>query len=312
MDALSDLLSTIVTRNAHYAGLQAGGEWAVDFPAPSGLKFVAVVTGECLLQVVGEVPVLLSAGDCFLLAERKPFRLASDMLAPTVDAASLFAQNPDGVARLCGSDVFLIGGEFDFCEEIERAVGELEPATVVRDGTSEAPVIRWALDQLSRELAFPSLGTVLMRQHLGQILLLQVLRVTVSRDGDRPPGWLGALRDEKCRKAIEAIHDRPHAAWSVESLAAAAGVSRSTFAFQFKKNVGMAPLEYVIEHRMRLARRHLRQSERPISWIAEKLGYVSDSAFSSAFKRSASCSPTDYRKRARNDPGSEVTMNVMR
>ncbi|MEX0633789.1 helix-turn-helix transcriptional regulator [Serratia ureilytica] len=70
----------------------------------------------------------------------------------------------------------------------------------------------------------------------------------------------------------------------------------STLALRFKQKAGMAPLEYVSRWRMLLAARALRTGGEPISAIAQRLGYDSDSAFSHAFKRVMACSPRDYRR----------------
>lgn len=66
MDTLSEVLALLKSHRTLFAGLKAGGTWAVNFPAPQGIKFNAVVEGNCWLEVKGEpVPIALSEGDCF-------------------------------------------------------------------------------------------------------------------------------------------------------------------------------------------------------------------------------------------------------
>ncbi len=78
MDLLSDVLSLLDTRSSYFAGLKAGGDWAIDFPPPDGIKFNAVIEGGCWLTVAGiDAPVQLQTGDCFLLAPGRAFTLAS-------------------------------------------------------------------------------------------------------------------------------------------------------------------------------------------------------------------------------------------
>jgi AraC-like DNA-binding protein len=91
-----------------------------------------------------------------------------------------------------------------------------------------------------------------------------------------------------------AIHDDPARRWTVEALAAMAGMSRSSFALRFKDKVGSAPMEYLARWRMLLAGDRLEHSGDPISVIARTLGYESESAFSTAFKRAMGCSPGQY------------------
>jgi len=77
-------------------------------------------------------------------------------------------------------------------------------------------------------------------------------------------------------------------------LAERAGMSRSTFALKFKETVGKSPMDYLTRWRMLLAGDRLTTSSDPISVIALSLGYESESAFSTAFKRTMGCSPRQY------------------
>ncbi|MFF4795258.1 helix-turn-helix domain-containing protein [Streptomyces sp. NPDC001276] len=56
-------------------------------------------------------------------------------------------------------------------------------------------------------------------------------------------------------------------------------------ATRFKKAVGQGPHEYLTAWRFELAAKQLRRGERTVSSIAHAVGYGSDSALSTAFKR---------------------------
>ena len=71
-------------------------------------------------------------------------------------------------------------------------------------------------------------------------------------------------------------------------------MSRSSFAERFKETVGDSPMEYLTRWRMLLAGDRLENSKDSVSVIALSLGYESDSAFSTAFKRVMGCSPRQY------------------
>jgi AraC-like DNA-binding protein len=106
--------------------------------------------------------------------------------------------------------------------------------------------------------------------------------------------------------AISAMHEDPAHRWTLQALAQRAGMSRSTFALKFKETVGASPLEYLTHWRMLLAGDRLTNSGDPISVIALSLGYESESAFSTAFKRVMGCSPRQYsRGRDRASPSEE-------
>lgn len=56
-------------------------------------------------------------------------------------------------------------------------------------------------------------------------------------------------------------------------------------------------MEYMTRWRMLLAANNLSNARDSISIIADSLGYESESAFSTAFKRVMGCSPREYSRR---------------
>jgi AraC-like DNA-binding protein len=85
--------------------------------------------------------------------------------------------------------------------------------------------------------------------------------------------------------------------WTVESLAEAAGMSRSAFAARFKELLGQTLLEYVTGWRMQKAMRLLEQRDKKLIDVARSVRYESDAAFSKAFERVVGASPGEYLKR---------------
>jgi AraC-like DNA-binding protein len=77
-------------------------------------------------------------------------------------------------------------------------------------------------------------------------------------------------------------------------LASVAGMSRSVFAERFRSATGETAMDYVTRWRMLLAGEELEKSTKPISSIAPALGYESESAFTTAFKRVMGCAPREY------------------
>jgi AraC-like DNA-binding protein len=95
------------------------------------------------------------------------------------------------------------------------------------------------------------------------------------------------------------MHDDPAHPWTLQELAERVGMSRSSFAQKFKETVGESPIGYLTRWRMLLAGDRLANSNDPISVISLSLGYESESAFSTAFKRVMGRSPRQY-SRGRN------------
>lgn len=110
-------------------------------------------------------------------------------------------------------------------------------------------------------------------------------------------GWLFALADKQMSAAITAMHESPGQRWTLQELGSHAGMSRSMFALKFKQTVGTSPMEYLTRWRMLVASDRLTHSSDSLSDIALSLGYESESAFSTAFKRVMGCSPRRYSRR---------------
>jgi AraC-like DNA-binding protein len=102
------------------------------------------------------------------------------------------------------------------------------------------------------------------------------------------------LGNQEMSAAITAMHKHPARRWTVDALAEEAGMSRANFALRFKTAVGASPLDYLRRWRMLLAGNRLTTTTQPVSAIALSLGYESESAFSTAFKRVMGVSPRRY------------------
>nr|WP_272926968.1 AraC family transcriptional regulator [Streptomyces sp. SID8382] len=119
---------------------------------------------------------------------------------------------------------------------------------------------------------------------------------------DRPTGWLGALNEDGIGAALRAVHADVAHPWNLKELAEISHMSRSAFAHSFKNHVGVPPLEYLIQWRMSLARDALARDTLSISELARATGYLSESAFSTAFRRVVGSSPAQFRNQARQPP----------
>jgi AraC-like DNA-binding protein len=298
MDPLSDVLSLLKPRSYVAGGFDVGGSLAVRFGRHDGVKCYSVVSGQVWLQVEGvSEPVRLKTGDCFLLPRGWPFRLATDLTAPTVDALSLLAtaRRSGGVLIVNGGgECVVIGGHFALTgDHAGMLLGALPPIVHIRKESAKA-AMRWSLERMRQELREGEPGGFLMAQHLAHLMLLQALRLHLAEGSGTSVGWLFALSDKHIGAAITAIHDAPAHPWTLQTLAEQAGMSRSTFALRFKERVGESPMEYLTRWRMLLAGDRLMNSSDPVSLIARSLGYESESAFSTAFKRVMGRSPRQY------------------
>lgn len=299
MDPLSDVLSLLKPRSHVSAGFDAGGSWSVQFASQHELiKCYAVVSGACWLSVDGIADaVQLQAGDCFVLPSGRPFRLASDMTLTPIDAGTIFpAAREGGVVSLNGGgDFFLVGSRFAVSgSRADILLGMLPPIVHIRKEADQA-ALRWLVEHMMQELRERQPGALLVAQHLSHMMLVQALRLHMVEGMTGGSGWSFALADKQLGAAINAMHDNPAHRWTLQQLAERACMSRSTFAMRFREVVGVAAIDYLTRWRMLLAGGRLENSRDPISVIALSLGYESESAFSTAFKRVMGCPPRRYR-----------------
>jgi len=112
------------------------------------------------------------------------------------------------------------------------------------------------------------------------------------------PRWFRAMDDPAVGAALRAVHAEPARAWTVADLAAEAASSRATFARRFTALLGVAPLTYVTDWRMALAREQLRDGDAGLAAVARSLGYASEFSFAAAFKRHHGMPPGRWRTAA--------------
>jgi AraC-like DNA-binding protein len=108
-------------------------------------------------------------------------------------------------------------------------------------------------------------------------------------------GWLAAVRDPLLAPVMKAIHTAPERKWTVADLAREASASRSLLDGRFRDVLGLSPMRYVKEWRMRVAQDLLVTTEVTVGAIARRVGYESEEAFSRAFKRAHGQSPSLWR-----------------
>lgn len=81
----------------------------------------------------------------------------------------------------------------------------------------------------------------------------------------------------------------------LEDLARHAAVSRRTLVRRFESETGTTPLRWLIEERLRLARRLLEQTQLGVDMIAQRVGFGSAATLRFHFRRTLATSPKAYR-----------------
>lgn len=303
-DQLSEVLDLVQVRALLTGGIAATGSWVARGAIDDPLKFFAMICGRVRLSTDGlDEPIELAPGDIAILNNRSwleirggPGEGPRHEIRPESDLAS---------AHFIGADRthhdILIGGCVDLSPAGRTLLAQaLPPVGHVRAAAAATTDLPGNLDRLFDELTGHRMGSAFAIRQYGQLLLLGLLRAYVDQ-AELAPGWLRLLTDEPLRPALHLMHSEPAKPWGLQELARAAAMSRTTFAERFRTVAGVPPLTYLSRWRMLLAQRALRDGDVRIGSLASELGYASESAFSTAFKREVGESPRRYRHRNRRE-----------
>lgn len=304
-DQLSEVFDAVEVSGLLTGGFAVRGRWVSRTPVNDPMKFFAMVCGRARLTTDGlDRPVLLEPGDVAIVNSRSWLCLEGGSgdgprreIVPDADfgSAALVGADRD-------TDDVVVGGRVAL-NPAGRALLQqaLPPVAHVRASATAATSLRSTLDHLFDEVTGSRIGSAFAVRQYGQLLVLEVLRAYVGQ-AELPPGWLRLLTDERLRPALALMHAEPGRPWGLNELARAASMSRTSFAERFRTVAGMPPLAYLNRWRMLLAQRALRNGDARVGSLASDLGYASESAFSTAFKREVGESPLRYRHRVRQEP----------
>ena len=298
-DVLADILGVALLRNAIYKRLEARAPWGLRFALHDRAVFYLIACGAALLEVEGEKPHPLSAGEVVFIPHGTAHTLRdspSTKPIPVCDGK----QCPDGAPRRIGGNgasttiftgYFELGGGHApvLLSRMPRVV-RLSPI----DPTS-GPWVAATLQLLLGEFASPGPASSIVLQRLADVLFVQALR-SLTRHGECQRNGLAALSDPPIHEALALMHTRVDAPWTVAKLASKVGLSRSGFAARFMQLVGEPPLQYLARWRVARAAELLRDTQDDIAAIAERVGYESVPSFSRAFKKWQGLSPGAYRR----------------
>ncbi|GAQ54488.1 AraC family transcriptional regulator [Streptomyces acidiscabies] len=298
MDVLSDAVTAMRTGRPHSSRTRWDAPWGVRFAPFAGAGFHVVLQGSCWVLPHRAEPVRLGVGDIALLPHGTSHALADDPATPLREAAApgSLPPSPDGIP----ADTILLCGAYLLDQDRRHPLlAELPEVVHLSSRVGAHPELRAVIDLLGAELDRPREGSGAVVPALLDTLLLYTLRAWHDEQnlgGRSSEGWAAALHDPAIAAALRAIHQNPGRAWTVQSLAAVAGLSRSPFARRFTALVGSPPLGYLTWWRMTTAAGLLRGDDRPVQRVAEQVGYVSEFAFGKAFKRAYGTSPGRYRR----------------
>ncbi|WP_312200100.1 AraC family transcriptional regulator [Kosakonia cowanii] len=306
-DLISELLMGLRLRGVQYRRVQTGPELGVGFDTkPGHAYFHYVAVGDVLLRLSDGTLHALKAGSAVFMPQGASHQLLSSATSTFqhIDelGAAPIGESVHGVDT-CPSthptpSTVLFYGCMEFDLGAMQALGKLMPEAMMVDaGEQRYPGLVPIMNAMKSEICSGRIGFAGILARLAEVAASMIVRGWIESGGENASGLMAALRDPRLARAILALHRDPGREWSVAELASQANVSRSVFADRFKSTIGVSPLRYATELRMRLASDWISNEKLAIETVAQRLGYASQAAFSRAFKRINGCPPGVLRQR---------------
>ncbi|SEM25484.1 AraC family transcriptional regulator [Nonomuraea pusilla] len=304
-DLLSDLLAPLRLRGVFHSRWQARAPWGVRGERESCAIVHYVQDGGCVVRLPGSDPVRLGPGDLAVFPHGSAHLLADAPGSPAVPLETVLPGREPGEMRTVHIDgpgpgtTMLCGGlhyEADAAAPLYRA---LPPLLVLdRPAVAAEPLLGDMLARLAGEWESGAPGLRLVAVRAFELAYVLALRAALARPGRDAP-VLRAMGHPGVAAALLAVQRRYAEPWTVGTLAAEAGMSRSAFAAAFRELVGEAPMRHLTARRMQEAARLLAETPLPHSGVARRVGYHSTVGFHLAFKQWHGTTPGDYRRRRR-------------
>jgi AraC-like DNA-binding protein len=315
MDALSETLRVVRLVGAIFIHARFTAPWCYLSPCADTVApilepgaervviFHLITEGECFVELDGAPPLRLMAGDALIFPAGHAHRMGSQPgLEPASGGArldALLSRRPRQLAYGGGGPTTRLVCGYLACDArlARMLLAGLPPLVRVNVRGSNAGTwleasVRYAL----AEARSPRPGGAGVLAKLAEVLFIEVLRLYMNEQGEGRTGWLAGLSDRIVGAALNALHQRPAQAWTLDELARTAGTSRSVLAERFQQLVGSSPMQYLTQWRMLLASNLLCRSNAPLASIAQDVGYQTDTAFSRAFRREFGAPPAAWRR----------------
>jgi AraC-like DNA-binding protein len=312
-DTLSDIFRTLRLKGGIFLDARFTAPWCVASKVTpediaTFLKTPAeivtlhyVVSGRTYVGIGEGERVAVNSGEIVLLPRNDAHVLGSGTDGEPINSHHLIELAPEGgLARI------VHGGEGELChiicgflatdEQRSPLIQSLPPLLKVniREAVSRDWIessVRYAAEGLHHGAvaASPVMG------RLSELLFAEAVRAYVTSLPENERSWLKGLNDPYVGRAIAALNEDLAQSWTVDEIAAKAGLSRSAFVERFTQAVGLPPMKYLTLSRLELAKQLLLDRRQPVAQVAARVGYEAEEAFNRAFKREFGLPPAKWR-----------------
>jgi AraC-like DNA-binding protein len=270
------------------------------YPAFAGSGFHIVVRGNGWLVTPNGQPTELGPGDVILVPSgaehglsHAPRALADLPLGAM--SAEPPAPGPADFEFLCGAYRITHG-------QAPRFFSTEPDVIAISPDDDRHPELRSLTALLTGDVSDSRPGGDATRAALIDLILVHALRQWHEDNG--ATDW-PVITDTAVATALREIHDNPQKRWTVKELSDTVGMSRAAFSRRFTALTGEPPMTYLIGRRLAQGARLLQETTAPLVTIARQVGYSTEFAFASAFRREYGVSPGRFRRNNAAAPNAE-------
>lgn len=307
-DPLGGVLAELRVSAVHLTICDFIAPWALQSEAYAPVQMFAVAEGCAVLAIEGSEPFIAYPGDLIMVTR--------PMATYTGSAAGLKPQPLTKAWTEAGLPPWRSGSRIDHVLRFSYGSGPGERLSMVSFTIEVAQVwgqallrslpavilikreemnVDWIGTAMQNMLSVRSgKGHIAVALRLAELLFIAGLRTFLAKPLDRPPGWLHAIADRRLCVPVSAIMLQPGDEWTLQTIARAAGMSRSSLARHFSNVVGTSPADFVTGWRMCVAADWLLTTHLSVKEIARRLRYATPSAFGAAFRQRYGVSPRAF------------------
>lgn len=184
----------------------------------------------------------------------------------------------------------------NFLQEIALETGCLNPnqveiLPVIHNNDPQLKAIAYLFLQ---EMTHGGIGSSLYQDSIAHLFALHLLRHYCAFKPKFRANKEG-LSQVQLKQALEYIQTHLSETISLDAIASAIGISRYHFCTQFKRSMGIAPYEYVLQQRVERAKQLLRQGKLSIADVALEVGFADQTHFTKQFRKLTGVTPAKFR-----------------
>lgn len=145
----------------------------------------------------------------------------------------------------------------------------------------------------------------------GMVMALMVMIARMNSGVELPGGLRQKNGFDQIRPALEHIREHYASSMKIAEIAEVCHMSESHFRRLFEENIGMTPVEYLNQVRVKKACDLIKKTGYSMEEIAMKVGFTTTSTFNRNFKRIVGTSPYQWKKQPDNYESKLANFNIL-